>query len=200
MLEGWIRDYPSDFATPGASGAIIALVKQISSHLYTLHYGSDILPFLDEIPHLQDMDASWSIQEDAGRDSDEDDGTPLLEDEEETPREVVGPDTASSATTSSVSNESKSTQLSTRERKGSLPLSTRSSAAPLSVTLSGSSDPTRSFPMPKRNSPKELVRLAQTLATYDALDIAQQITKMQSEMFLAIEVGITRVSLVPIWF
>jgi hypothetical protein len=198
LLEGWIKDYPTDFATPGTSGAITALLKQISSHLYTLHYGSDILPFLDEIPHLQDVDASWSFYEDAGEDSDEE-GIELLEDEEEVGLRVAArPETASSTASPTVSNPETKSKLSTRERKGSLPLSTRSSAMPLSITLSGSSDPSRIAAMPKRNSPRELVRLAQTLATYDALDIAQQITKMQSEMFLAIEVCISRVSPVPI--
>jgi hypothetical protein len=81
-------------------------------------------------------------------------------------------------------------KLSTRQRKGSLPLSTKSTAVPLSTTLSGASDPSNK-PLgstPKRNSPRELVKLSQTLATYDPMDIAQQITKMQSEIFLAIEV------------
>ncbi|KIJ22487.1 hypothetical protein M422DRAFT_277069, partial [Sphaerobolus stellatus SS14] len=64
LLEEWIATYPNDFATSGAHGAITALVKQISSNPSTLHYGSDILPFLAELPSLQDLDASWSMPSD----------------------------------------------------------------------------------------------------------------------------------------
>ena len=195
LLEGWIEDYPTDFATPGTSGAITALIKQISSNPCTLHYGSDILPFLDELPNLQDVEASWSIQEDSQGDSDEE-GVGLLDDEEDgrARRNIIG-DPSISATTAHAGNPNVETKPkpSTRERKGSLPLSI---APPLSATLSASSDNSgrTSGTFPRRNSPRELVKLAQTLATYDPLDIAQQITKIQSEIFLEIEVCLTSVS------
>lgn len=143
---------------------------------------------------MQDVDASWSLHEDVKDDSD-DEAAGLLEDEEE--EGWLGRHVASTTKTTPVANpnimETKP-KLTTRERKGSLLLSTNSSAIPLSTTLSGSSDASNRIGanLPKRNSPRELVKLAQTLATYDSLDIAQQITKMQSEMFLAIEVCVDR--------
>jgi len=199
MLEGWIEDYPTDFATPGAFGAISALIKQISSNPCTLHYGSDILPFLDEIPTLQDVDTSWSIQEDLLEDSDEE-MFELLDDEEDKEARIgMTRESFSSPTATPVPNLKVvgKPKLSTRERKGSLPMSTKSGFTPLSATLSASSDNSTkaSGNVPKRNTPRDLLKLAQTMATYDPLDIAQQITKIQSEIFLDIEVHPFRVSL-----
>ncbi|KAF8509830.1 hypothetical protein JB92DRAFT_3119551 [Gautieria morchelliformis] len=192
LLEGWIEDYPTDFATPGASGAITALVKQISTNACTLHYGSDILPFLDELTDLQDGEASWSVHEDLREESDDDEAELMDDEEAEGPRGNVMSDTIALPIIMPLADpdavESKP-KLSTRQRKGSLPLSTRSTTIPLSTTLSGASDPSNKSlgGMPKKNSPRELVKVAQTLATYDPTDVAQQITKMQSDIFLAIE-------------
>ncbi|KAF8591835.1 ras GEF [Ramaria rubella] len=200
LLEEWIENYPNDFAAPGTMGAITALVKQISSNPCTLHYGSDILPFLDEISGLQDLDASWSIQPDDSRDESDDEGFGIQDDEDDAgSRHSIARDSPALTKTSGpdtdpLERRPKLSSMTTRERKGSLPLSTKSMmSTPLITTLSGPSEVTRPFVgkpivnVPPRNSPRELVKLAQTLATYDPSDIAQQITKMQSELFLAIE-------------
>ncbi|GJJ09683.1 hypothetical protein Clacol_003907 [Clathrus columnatus] len=188
LLEEWISTYPTDFATPGTHGAIVALVKQISSNPCTLHYGSDILPFLDELPRLKDLDSSWALPCEDPTASDESDT--LLEDEMTSLPKNTSQETFDSSAvhssgkdTSSVQSRSKS---SIRERKASLPLSTKSLTSPTgndSHRLSSSRAPLTL----SRNSLKDLIRLSSTLSTYDPEEIAQQITKMQSDLFLAIE-------------
>jgi len=204
LLEEWIRAFPSDFATPGAYGAITALAKQISSNPSTLHYGSDILPFLEILPTLQDADASWALpcedtpgdSEDEGLDDEEEEGvtsptTPIITNMPNDSDTVVNSSIRDSIT-ASVQSQPKTNG--TRERKGSLPLSSKSMLT--TTTSTSSSEGPRPYPKhiptgPRTgNSVKELVKLAQNLATYDTLEIAQQITRMQSELFLKIEVCI----------
>lgn len=62
LLEQWMNDYPTDFATPGAPGALTALVKQVLRQSHTLHYGSDFLPFLERLPTLADEDGAWAMK------------------------------------------------------------------------------------------------------------------------------------------
>lgn len=190
MLQGWIEDYPTDFATPGTAGAINALIKQISSNPCTLHYGSDILPFIEELPTLHDVDTSWSIQEDSRGDSDED----IEDEEDDAARKSILNDSVTAAVANA--NLEVMSRPSTRERTGSLPFSARSISLPLSTTFSASSDSSSrtSGSMPKKNSLKDLVKLAVTVLNFDLSEIAQQITKIQSEIFLDIEVCSTRVS------
>lgn len=192
LLEEWISTYPTDFATPGTHGALVALVKHISSNPCTLHYGSDILPFLDELPRLKDMDSSWGLPCQDPAASDESD-TLLEEVETISLSKNISQETfASSAVhssgkdTSSVQSKPKS---STRERKASLPLSTKSMTSPTGSDNHRLSSKAPSS-LPSRNSLKDLIRLSQTLATYETEEIAQQITKMQTDLFLAIEVCI----------
>ncbi|KIJ27173.1 hypothetical protein M422DRAFT_271663 [Sphaerobolus stellatus SS14] len=200
LLEEWIATYPNDFATSGAHGAITALVKQISSNPSTLHYGSDILPFLAELPRLQDLDASWSMpSDDISRYSEDDDG----DEEDSSIRYSNVPSTLVTDSTiavdfsiqdsvSSFSSFSKPPLNGTRDRKGSLPLSGKSILS--TQTLSLSSDSSRSYSRGitnlqrvTGNSPKDFVKLSSNLSTFDPIQIAEQITKMQSDLFLKIE-------------
>lgn len=202
MLEEWTEEYPTDFATPGSSGALTALVKQILSNSHTYHYGSEILPFINELPHLQDADTSWSIKIAASREESDDDGVGLLEDEDEESTKGGALDPSASVTTTaplanadSVHPKIKPPSIAMRERKGSLPLSTKSIlSTPLTTTLSGSSGSSRSMSgkpnlgSSSKASIKELARTSQALVAVDTMDIAQEITRRQSELFLAIEV------------
>src|SRR5260221_11697899 len=61
LLEVWIQDYPHDFAVGAAADALNALVKSIVTKTHLLHYGTDLLPFLEGRP-LQDKDTAWAIQ------------------------------------------------------------------------------------------------------------------------------------------
>lgn len=192
LLVEWISTYPTDFATPGSHGALKALVKHISSNPCTLHYGSDLLPFLDELPRLKDLESSWALPCEDPTASDESDT--VLEGSEPAPiYKSVSEETFASSVVHSSGKDSSSVQSrlksNTRERKASLPLSTKSLTSPTgndSYRLPSSKAP----PIAPRNSLRDLNRLLQAVNMYDAEDFAQQITKMQRDLFLAIEVCI----------
>ena len=93
LLSQWKENYPNDFGAPGTFGALQALLKQVVSNVHLVHYASDLIPFLDEIPKLEDRESSWCKKEETiGGDDSEDEsanGTddeiiPRLEDDEET--------------------------------------------------------------------------------------------------------------------
>ncbi|KAF8516181.1 ras guanine nucleotide exchange factor domain-containing protein [Hysterangium stoloniferum] len=194
LLEEWVSTYPNDFATPGTHGAIAALVKQIASNPCTLHYAADILPFLDQLPSLEDMDSSWSMACKEAHESDDDEPGFGEDDSDDSATRISMSETTTASIHANGDDFSSeiTKKFATRGRKGSLPLSTKSIiSTPLTTTISSqSSEVSRLYgktPGQPRNSLKELVRLSQGLATYDSLDVAQQITKMQSDLFLAIE-------------
>ncbi|KAG7450495.1 ras GEF [Guyanagaster necrorhizus] len=174
LLELWIRDYPYDFAVRGTAGALSALIKSIISKTYLLHYGSDFLPFLEVLPNLVDLDAAWALKvEDPADESD--DSYSLLEDDD---------DGASKSEADSLSylNASSSTVKAKpatgfRERKGSLPLSAK---ALLPQNSHVNDDPT-----PKEQL-KILQRVAQEVNATDPEEIAQEITRLESKLFLQI--------------
>jgi hypothetical protein len=187
-LEEWVLTYPNDFATPGTHGAITALVKQIASNPCTLHYAAEILPFLDDdLPLLRDLDMSWGMPCEDVHESDDDD----FDDGENCDTLVSMSETTTPST--DTNGNDVSYQSIQRDRKSSLPLSTKSMVSmSLTTTISGQSSQgsrpySKNHGQPK-NSLKDFVRLSQTLATYDPLEVAQQITKLQSDLFLAIEV------------
>lgn len=49
--------------------------------MHLVHYGSDLLPFLDEVPNLVDRESTWCKKEDVGVESDE--GEPDVDTEDE---------------------------------------------------------------------------------------------------------------------
>jgi hypothetical protein len=59
-----MKDYPTDFAAPGALGALSAILKQIVTNVHMTHYASDLLPFLDQIPTLVDLEGCWALKSD----------------------------------------------------------------------------------------------------------------------------------------
>ncbi|KAG8949081.1 hypothetical protein FRC03_000446 [Tulasnella sp. 419] len=62
LLEDWMQTYPGDFAAPGALPALQALIRQIVTHPHTSHYGADMVPFLQIVPQLVDVDKSWALR------------------------------------------------------------------------------------------------------------------------------------------
>lgn len=93
LLSQWKENYPHDFGAPGTFGALQALLKQVVSNVHLVHYASDLIPFLDEIPKLEDRESTWCKKEETvGADDSEDEsanGTddeiiPRLEDDEDT--------------------------------------------------------------------------------------------------------------------
>ncbi|KAJ8522522.1 hypothetical protein ONZ45_g898 [Pleurotus djamor] len=154
LLEQWRCEYKHDFAVKGTSGALNALTKSIVSKTYLLHYGSELLPFLEELPTLVDKDAAWAMKPD------------------EPP-----PDSEESSDEEEFAQIPDAEPPRTRDRKQSLPL-----AGSLLVPIMGVS--------PSSLAPriiKDLQKIAQDVNVLDAEAVAQQITKVQVEAFLAIE-------------
>lgn len=157
-----------------------------------MHYGSDLLPFLEELPLLEDVDASWGYKGD-DRDGSDEDAAGILDDEDgESMRRdsVQAPSVAASTLEESVTEQKSKAHPSARERKGSL--SSKSILSnPLTTTVSGSSESSRmsakSVGVPKA-SIKDLLKVGNALSQYEMIDIAEEITRQQSELFMAIEV------------
>ena len=191
LLDQWVNDYPCDFATPGTTGALSALLKQMISHVHTAHYGSELLPFLEELPILRDEETSWSIKiEDTREESDE---------EGDGDEEVIPP-----PSTEEQDSDVRGDASGGRERKGSVAGSLRASGmlgsalAQIPTTSTTSTNSARSLeesrligpdakPTSKPNY-KELIRTANAVVNLEPSHLAQEITRVELELFWAIEV------------
>ena len=194
LLDLWISFYPTDFAVSGASSALAALIKSILNKTYLLHYGAEFLPFLEMVSSLKDKDASWGLKVD-----DENSDTSSVSDEENAFL-VDQPVSQRSASPSPLpadngsSNPVGSNSGFARERKASLPLTAKALIAPPSTTPGGGIplQATTSSREPMALSYKGILRAlqstSQTLHTYDPADIAQEMTRLQCQFFLRIEV------------
>ncbi|KAG6335273.1 hypothetical protein ID866_3802 [Astraeus odoratus] len=172
--------YPQDFAVPGASGALNALVKSITCKTYLLHYGSDFLPFLAHISTLVDSDATWALKTEPLLDDIEDPYS--VSDSEDETLVAVTAISASTSMPSIVPSQESSITSGLRERKQSLPLSAKALIMPIS---------THGVDVPEispKQLLKELLKHSQELQNYDCSEIAQEITRVEAKMFLAIEV------------
>ena len=186
-----MNDYPSDFATPGAPGALTALVKQILKQPHTLYYGSDFLPFLELLPTLVDKDSSWALKaQDSTFAGDDESDVSTTEDLDEAVTEAIIAgdimhDAAQSPTSlePSPSSAVDSNGFAIRERKSSIPLSAKS--------LLGSGlprEPVLSNPMTPKEMLARLVKTANAMHHVDSEVIAQEITRRELQLFLQIEV------------
>ncbi|KAJ3554551.1 hypothetical protein NM688_g3048 [Phlebia brevispora] len=182
LLDHWVHMYPNDFAVPGTAGALSALIKSIVGKTYLLHYGSEFIPFMEMLSTLKDQDASWAIKvDDPKEDSDESSVADALTG---TPASPV-----SSMTSQSLPDVDRQQQeqppppTTMRERKASLPLSTKLSmmASPTHLGYSESSDHS------SRNQLKQLVQIAQQLLLTDPTSIAYEITRVECKYFLEIQ-------------
>ncbi|KAF5374764.1 hypothetical protein D9758_000275 [Tetrapyrgos nigripes] len=184
LLELWIRDYSYDFAVRGTAGALSALIKSIISKTYLLHYGSDFLPFLEVLPTLVDRDSAWALKVDDSADE-SDDSYSLMEDDDDSIKSEVP--TQTSITSHSTGRDRTTSNLSatSRERKSSLPLSSKS-LFPRS-SLSGSSAEPDSTEFSSRQQLRELVKLSTEVNMLDPLEIAQEITRIEKKLFLDIQ-------------
>jgi hypothetical protein len=173
LLEVWIQDYPHDFAVGAAADALNALVKSIITKTHLLHYGSDLLPFLEGRP-LQDKDSAWAIQvNEPTAESDEPYSFSEDDDDVATPLETTSIQTL-------VSEDASSTQslavTSSRERKSSLPLSARSIGTSTSEHVDSVKDVL-----------KILLSTSAKLSSCDPQHVAEEITRVGKTLFLLIE-------------
>ncbi|KAH7915776.1 ras guanine nucleotide exchange factor domain-containing protein [Hygrophoropsis aurantiaca] len=183
LLETWIHTYPHDFAVPGASGALNALVKSIISKTYLLHYGSDFLPFLEHVPGLVDKDAAWALKCENTIDDIDDPYYPFGEGEYDEP--LVANDSSSMSLSSqspSIENSVVAPTIS-RERKSSLPLSAKAIINPI-TSPHGQADILEISP---KHLLKELQRIHSELQSVDCTDVAEEITRVEAKLFMQIE-------------
>lgn len=185
LLERWISTYPSDFAVPGVAGALRALIKSTLSKSYLLHYGAHFLPFLENIPNLQDRDASWALRVE----EDSDQSSLVSEDD----LAVTGSDSKSLPELPSRARSRNGSQplpgqtLATRDRKSSLPLSVTAKA----LGFGYSTPPSSVAENPQETSPKQLLKRLQSMSDEvlkaDFTQIAESITRIEARYFLRIE-------------
>lgn len=176
LLEVWIQDYPHDFVVGAAADALNALIKSIVTKTHLLHYGSDLLPFLEGRP-LHDRDSAWAMKVDEpAAENDELDDDDLDDDD-------VIPIIASTSTQTQLSEEARSTRSqlpsSSGERKSSFPLSVRSNG----VTAADQADSVKEVL-------KNLLITSAKLGNCEPLHLAEEITRAGKHLFLQIEVGI----------
>ena len=190
-MEIWIRDYPYDFAVRGTAGALSALIKSIISKTYLLHYGSDFLPFLEVLPSLVDKDAAWALKVEETEDESDDSYSMLDEDDESVHKADLESSSTINSSPVSISSATRlqpPSQTTSRERKGSLP-----------ITAKTFMTPTQSIEhteLTAKQQLKELQRIAQEVNKIDSEDIAQEITRLEVKLFLEIEV----ISIIFVYF
>ncbi|KAH8988952.1 ras GEF, partial [Lactarius akahatsu] len=173
LLEVWIQDYPHDFVVGAAADALNALIKSIVTKTHLLHYGSDLLPFLEARP-LHDKDSVWAMKVDEpvvehddfdDDDNDDDDVIPVIE---------------STSTQTQLSEEARPTrpQLPSfiAERKPSLLLSARNNGT--SATDQADS---------VKEVLKNLLITSAKLGNCEPLHVAEEITRVGKRLFLLIE-------------
>ena len=185
MLDNWTKTYPDDFAVPGTAGALNALIKSVVGKTYLLHYGSEFIPFTEILSTFRDKDTSWAMKvEDPPDDSD--DALSIADFPVRVPESPAS--SYNSNSLSSINEVGSSHGIlpsnPSRERKSSLPLSSRQLLANsfMSATSSGSASLTHKQILKKLNS------IASELNTIDPQTIAQEITRYECGEFLIIKV------------
>jgi len=172
-LEVWIQDYPHDFAVGAAADALNALVKSIVTKTHLLHYGSDLLPFLEGRP-LQDKDAAWALKV-VEPTAEGDEPYSFSEDDDD-----VVPPLETSTSQTQASEDARSTQSlgSSRDPKHRLPLGGRSNGT---TTTSEHVDSVKEIL-------KCLLSTSAKLSGIEPLHVAEEITRVGKTHFLLIEV------------
>lgn len=158
----------------GTAGALHALMKSIISKTHLMHYGSELLPFLEQLPDLKDQDASWAKKVDIVEvGSDESDG------EEDEEKQFDDTDSFSQAATPP--SVSPKVSFPPRERKSSVPISK-------TTTLPSPSIHQNAHDQSPKQQIKELVKVANDVMNIDSTEIAQEITRTVAKRFLMIKV------------
>ncbi|QRW25470.1 phenylalanine ammonia-lyase [Rhizoctonia solani] len=182
LLQNWIEDYPNDFASPGAPSALAAVVRTACENTHLMYYGSEFTYFLEELPCLKDDAFSWAyisaetpVEDEYEFDLDFDrefnfspeaDGFPLFDPSYSiAPGSAVGnadhdeepPMTGRTARFESGNGESIGRGLSPDARRGASP------------------------------ALKAFQSVAKALLEYNCQSIAEEITRLETELFLKIK-------------
>lgn len=143
-----------------------------------MHYGSQLLPFLEILPILEDQDAVWAVKPEL---TEESDGESLMDEEDYIKPYNDKPD----STLTSLSNppEIQGTARShSRERKASLPL-----VRSLGLAINGSTE--QPDPTSTKQQLRDLLRVANEVMAIDASEIAEEITRVEAKYFLNMTVS-----------
>ena len=173
-----------------------ALSKSIITKTYLLHYGAEFLPFLEVVAGLKDKDASWAlkVEEDVSDTSSfSDEERSFLMDQTTSPRPSSPIPLQQESIPTPPTGGSQSGFA--RERKASLPLTAKAlisaPSAPPPPPAALQEQHQTSIPSAPP-SPKVILRhlqmVSQSLQSIDPSDIAQEMTRIQCQFFLRIEV------------
>lgn len=205
-----MKEYPTDFAVPGTAGALSALVKQIISNTHLLHYGSDFLPFLEQLSTLQDTELSWALPvTDILDDSDDsdagdfEDASSFIHSHASSMFGAEVPLPLTSSPQFIEPPDGSDSLVPPRGRRMSEPLSSMGLLGSPRLTrahaLSSASENQRNSAIPLSRTPsrdllKELLRVATNVNAMTPLDIAREITRVDLQHFLDIEVRTLHIS------
>lgn len=176
-----MHNYPQDFAVPGAAEALNAIVNSLFSKTYLLHYGTDFQPFLEHVSNLADVDATWARKTEPSLDEIE--VSCSFSDGEDDTRVTAAAGSASASKSSVTPSNETPVSSSSRERKQSLPLSAKVLIMPTSALAADVPE------IPPKQLLKELSKHAQELQNYDCSEIAEEITRIEAKLFMAIQVS-----------
>lgn len=151
------------------------MIKSILSKTHLLHYGSELLPFLEILPTLQDRDAAWALPPEVSEDEDDE---PYEDDDEARLPNVALGSNAPSSEPGPILNTSQP-HLPSRERKPSYQLP--KSLTPYNLKYQADVSPSRFL--------RDLQKLANEVLVTEPLYIAEEITKMEEIMLLGLEVS-----------
>ncbi|CAE6480963.1 unnamed protein product [Rhizoctonia solani] len=184
LLQHWIEEYPNDFAAPGAPSALAAVVRTACENTHLMYYGSEFTYFLDELPCLTDDASSWAyvsadtpVEDESLYDfeldfdrefnfSPEADGFGLFD-----PSYTIAPNSA----TYQMDNEDEPPTTGRTARFES----TGEESAGRGVSPDARRAPSAAF--------KALQAVANELLEYDPMTIAEEITRLETELFLKIK-------------
>lgn len=173
-------------------------MKSIIGKTHLIHYGLEFLPFLEVLPNLVDQDAAWAKKfEDPLAESD--DSYSMGEEEEDL---IARPTDSPSASATSLSFGSSTKwgvlpstvpASASRERKQSLPLTAKSLVMPAAKPSYSNNGSVDSADFSSKHILRELFKISQELNDIESVDVAQEITRMETRLFLDIKVRVTLV-------
>lgn len=175
--------YPTDFAVAGTTGALSALIKSIVGKTYLLHYGSAFIPFTESLPTLKDQDSTWAMRVDDPKEDSDDSysvtdapipASPVSSHSIALPEAAPPPTPAIPIT------------VFARERKSSLPLSAK--LLMLSNSPTQLAHANNSVELTWSRKLRALAVFSQQFMTTDLTSIAQEISRVECQFFLRIEV------------
>lgn len=138
---------------------------------------------MEMLSTLTDQDASWAMKVDEPKE-DSDDSASVADPLTGTPASPVSSMTSQSLPDVDRAQEQTAPPPTARERKASLPLSSKLSMMASPTTIIGS-DPIEHS---SKNLLKQLVNIAQQVAQTDPTSIAYEITRVECKYFLQIQV------------